>query len=442
MNMIVQHEAVASAASPSKAKRRWKQLLVIIGVESVDNSESSLITTLYPAISRALTLNNAHLGTLNALGRIASIPAGPAWVWLGNKIGRKQALVATTVLGGLLGIASAFSASFLQLAILQVLMVMVLAGGAPLAHTIIADLFADNERGRAFSLYFGALFILSSVFGPLIALFSMTENGWRYALATVGALSILAGILVAAYLEEPQIGASDGLEATQARSRRSFAEATAEIACLFSNKSYLLMLLQRLLSGHLVLTVFAIQFLVSERGYSNVVAASVLIPGGVGHLLGTLLSGFVVAWLDKVVPFKGRVAWMQFLQLGFAAAAYIATQYHYDSIWMYCLLWALMGFFQAGNPPVNRPILFSIVSPQVRGYAFAIFSSIVATFAAAAYAYIGGHVAKAFNIQTAFLWILVVAMVVNAICIIPLYFTYQKDVERTQALMSPGKIEE
>ena len=440
MNIIIKREATLEGDSAYKAKQRWKQMLVMIGVESVDNSESSLVTTLYPAISRALVLDNSHLGTLNALGRIASIPAGPGWVWLGNRIGRKHALVATTVLGGLCGLASAFSANFFQLAILQVLMAVMLAGGAPLVHTIIADLFVDHERGKAFSVYFGALFILGSVFGPLIALFSLVHDGWRYALAGVGIFSILAGLAVALWLEEPRVGASQGMGITS--SKRTVKHTMADVAQLFTNKSYLLMLLQRLLSGHLVLTVFAIHFLVSERGYSNVVAASVLIPSGVGHLVGTLISGFVVAWFDKALPYKGRIAWMQFLQLGFAAAAYVATQYSHDSIFMYCMLWALMGFFQAGNPPVNRPILFSIVSPQIRGYAFVIFSSIVATFAAAAYAYLGGHVAKSYDIQTAFFWILVVAMVVNSICIIPMYFTYQRDVERTQAIMPLRKISE
>ena len=80
---------------------------------------------------------------------------------------------------------------------------------------------------------------------------------------------------------------------------------------LFRIPTFSIMMASRLLSGHLLITIFGIQFLVTERGFSNAIAALVLLPFGIGYFVGTIGSGYLVALLDRVLPDRGRVAFIQ-----------------------------------------------------------------------------------------------------------------------------------
>ncbi len=84
--------------------------------------------------------------------------------------------------------------------------------------------------------------------------------------------------------------------------RRGRGSRFASVLSLFRIPSFSLMMLSRLLSGHLLIGVFGVQFLVTDRGFSNAVAALVLLPFGIGYFCGTVGGGFVVAALDRVMP--------------------------------------------------------------------------------------------------------------------------------------------
>jgi MFS family permease len=94
------------------------------------------------------------------------------------------------------------------------------------------------------------------------------------------------------------------------------------------------------------------------------------------------------------------------------------------------VFWALFGFFQGMNPPVNRPIVMSVVLPELRGQAFAIFLTIFQTIGWAMFALTAGWLANTFGIQGVFLWILVILMLVNGLVLTALYVTYPRDARR------------
>ena len=99
------------AAPPASAKaqhvpHRWRNLLTLTGVGIVDNTESGLTATLFPSIAKSLSLTSGNLGLMAAAGKLLGVPAGPAFTWLAGRIGRRWALVATTLAAGGFGIAA------------------------------------------------------------------------------------------------------------------------------------------------------------------------------------------------------------------------------------------------------------------------------------------------------------------------------------------------
>ncbi|WP_311214744.1 MULTISPECIES: MFS transporter [unclassified Arthrobacter] len=412
---------------------RWRNLATLTGVTIVDNTESGLSATLFPTIAAAMKLQSSHLGLLAALGKLVAVPAGPAWAWLAGRIGRRNALVATTMVGGAFGIAAGFSQDFIQLLIFNTLMSASIIGGSPIANAIIADSFDDSQRAKACGYFYGFVSLISSVIAPLIALFTGLSDGWRMGMWTVGGICIAAGFVVALLLKDPGVGASEK-ELADLSSRDSvIPKATLRsVLSMFRIRSFSLMMLYRLLSGHLLITVFGIQFLVMERGFTNVVAAIVMVPFGLGFFAGSLGGGWLVTLLDRTMPDKGRIAFLQGAQILFAVVAFFATQLRYDTIVVYGIFWALMGFAQALNPPVNRPIVAAIVPPELRNQAFAIFLTVFETITWAAMSLGAGALAATVGIQAVFLWVLVILMLVNATVITALYFCYPRDVARVR----------
>ncbi|WP_405780230.1 MFS transporter [Streptomyces sp. NBC_01378] len=150
--MSTQSPTKADAVAASKATHvphRWRNLITITGAEVVDNTQAGLLTTLFPSIATALKLDNGHLGLLGALGKFATIPLGPLWVWLADRFGRKRTLVLNNVVGAVLGILAGTSQTFLQLLLWNTLLAGVVACAQPITNSIIADSFDDRSRAKA-----------------------------------------------------------------------------------------------------------------------------------------------------------------------------------------------------------------------------------------------------------------------------------------------------
>ena len=431
--MTAPSEAAPPPAAPTiddpKVPHRWRNLATLTGSTVVDSTEGSLIGTLFPTIAAALGLNSGHLGTMTVVGKLASSPAGVGWTWLAARTSRKLVLVVTSLLGGAFGIASAFSQDFVSLLALNVLMAASLVGGSPVGNALILDSFSDRDRARAVSYFYGAVNGLSSLVGPLLGLFTRSEDGWRTGLMVMGGIAALAGVAQWILIKDPGIGASEPEFADLSTTRRPPEKASLRaILSLFRVRSYSIMMLSRLLSGHLLISVFGVTFLVQERGFSNATAAIVLAPFGIGFIVGTIGGGALLSMIDRVLPDRGRVWYIQAAQLLFAAAALIATQFDLGNIGVYATLWTLMGASQGLNPPVNRPIVASVIPPQRRGMAMAVFITVFETIGWAIFSIGAGQLATEYSIQTVLFWVLVVLMVVNALVLGLLHITYPRDV--------------
>lgn len=425
---------IAPQAEDAKVPHRWRNLATLTGSTAVDSTEGSITGTLFPSIATSLGLNSSHLGMMTALGKLASAPAGPLWTWLATLTSRKTVLVITSLLGGAFGLASGFSQGYVSLLVLNVLMAASLVGGSPVGNALILDSFSDKDRARAVSYFYGAVNGITSLIGPLLGLFTRSDDGWRYGLMTMGAIAMIAGLAQWILIRDPGIGASepefaDLSETALPREKASL----SSILSLFRVRSYSIMMLSRLLSGHLLISVFGVTFLVDERGFSNATAAIVLAPFGIGYIVGTLGGGMLVGWLDRAMPDRGRIWYIQAAQLGFAAAALIASQFQLGGIGLYAVLWAFMGAAQGLNPPVNRPIVASVIPPRLRGMAMAVFITVFETIGWAVFSIGAGQLATTHSIQTVFLWVLVLLMIANALVLGLLHFTYAGDVAAARA---------
>jgi MFS family permease len=431
-----------AGTAAARVPHRWRNLATLTGVSMVDSTEGSLANTLFPSISAALRLDSGHLGVLAALGKIVAVPFGPAWVWLAGRIGRRAAIVGSTVVAGAFGAAAGFAQNWVQLLVFNTLMSAAIIGSAPIANAVITDSFDDRNRGRAVGYFYGVITLFTSLMGQVIALFTGLTDGWRYGMWTISGLCVAAGLAVALFFTDPGVGAAEKQLADLAdRDRVAVPVTTRSVLSLFRIPTFSVMMLSRLLSGHLLIGIFGVQFLVTERGFTNAVAAVVLLPFGIGYFVGTVGGGWLLALLDRVLPDRGRVAYLQAAQVLFAVLAFFGTQFDYGNIGVYAVFWALLGAAQGLNPPVNRPIVAAVILPELRGQAFAVFLAVFETIGWAVFSLGAGQFADSHSIQTVFLWTLVGLMLVNAAVLTVLYTWYPRDARRVTDELARRRVE-
>ncbi|MFI6316765.1 MFS transporter [Nonomuraea sp. NPDC050556] len=400
----------------------------------VDSTEASLVNSLFPVIRQSLGLSLGALGILSAAGKIVGVFAGPMWVWVARRWSRKGVLVLATGLWGVWGIAAGFAQDFTQLLIFYTILAAGYAAAHPIVTEVIGDLFDASARGKAVGLLYGVIALVGSVLGPIKGQLANVDDGWRWGLWGVGAFNVLLGLAVLLWFRDPGTGAAERqLADLDPETRATQAKVTwASAVALLRIPSFLILLGSRLLSGHLLIGTFGVVFLVDVYGFSTATASIVLLPFGVGYFLGNIAGGFAGDWAVRRSPRYGLVAVLQAAQIGFAVAALLGTQIHFDTIIPFAAFFALMGAAQGVNPGINRPMIMAITPPELRGAAFAIYISIFEAIGWAVFSLCAGFLGDLIGLKQVFLWVLVILMLANGAYLTLLYRPYARDVARVQ----------
>ncbi|GAA2139103.1 MFS transporter [Actinomadura napierensis] len=431
-------DPVSDRASGSVAvPRRWRRLAAITGTLWADNNEGSVLTTLAPVIIDALALPPSALGVLTSVSKAIGILFGPLWTWLAHRTGRKGVLIVSTAFVAAGSAVTGLAQNFVQLLLLWSLVAVFAAASLPVVTEITADLFDARARGRASGYTFGALAVVAAVLGPLLGQLSRFEGGWRIGFYASGALGLAAVLFVAVGFQDPGVGASEpALRRRTAEQREADAKLTpAKLRSLAAIPTFVLMLGQRLISGHLLVTTYGVLFLVKTYGFSTATASVVVLPLGIGYLVGTIAGGLVTDGLHARMPGKGRVIVLQAAQFGFAATALVGMQVDWHSIGVFAAFWAVMGLMQGINPGVNRPIVMAVVPPELRGAAFALMLSVFEALAFIAFNLGAGLLIDAVGLKNVMLWIPGILMLVNGVYCGALYRTYPRDMARLDAML-------
>jgi predicted MFS family arabinose efflux permease len=361
--------------------------------------------------------------------------SGPLLVLLARRTNRKAVLVGFAGLWGLWACAAGFAQNFVQLLILYTIAAAGFAGGQPIVTEILADLFDDRTRGRAAGYLYGIIALVTAVLGPALGQLSRIPDGWRFGFFASGALCVAFGVLVAFFFHDPGLGASEPqLAGLDRRQREAGAQLSwARVRELLKIRTFALMLVQRLLSGHLLIISFGVVFLVDVYHYSNAVASIVLLPFNAGYFLGTVIGGLIADRIHRAYPGAGRVAMLQAAQLAFAVVAFFGTQFDWGSIAVFAVFYGALGFLQGCNPGINRPIVMSVTPPELRSTAFALMIAVVEAIAWAIFSFGAGFLGQTVGLKTTFLWALVLLMVANAAFVTLLYRPYVRDRAALQA---------
>jgi|UPI0006F71CBC predicted MFS family arabinose efflux permease len=427
-------ESPAGASEARKAapvvKNRWRHMGILTAAQALDNSESSVLPTLFPVIKASLALSLSSLGVMLVCSKIAAALFSPFWLWLARRWNRKGVLVVCTGVWGAWGIAAGFSHNFTMLLVCTSILAVGTAGASALITSIFADLFDDAMRGRAIGYMFGATALVSALVGPMLGHLADIDGGWRIGFWLLGGVNMLAGAAVLIWFRDPGVGASQAVVASPATGKA--APAWRDALVLFRIPTFSVMLVSRLLAGQLLVMSFGVVYLTQVYGFPNRTASIVIAPTGIGYLLGTIGGAVIFDRMHKAWPDFGRVAFLQIMQIVFGVMAFLGTQFNWGSIYVFCGFFFMMGCALGALPGANRPIVMAVVPPRLRSLAFVILIAIVESLSWAAYNAGAGWFGDRYGLKSVFIVVVVGLVLVNGALLTVLYRTYPRDVARMQ----------
>jgi predicted MFS family arabinose efflux permease len=219
--MAVAESAAAHADAPPAAAAarpgRVLALLLLTAVGTVNYVDRQILSVLAEPIRNDLGLNDTQLGLLTGLSfaffyAVMGVPGA----MLADRHHRVRLVAAACVVWSIFTGACAFAGSFLHLALARFGVGVGEAGGTAPSLSILADYWPPRLRPAVFGLFTGngplGVFVGASFGG-----WAAGQFGWRAAFLLVAAAGLLAALLLAIFVREPQRGALDPAAAAQAK---------------------------------------------------------------------------------------------------------------------------------------------------------------------------------------------------------------------------------
>lgn len=387
--------------SPSKLYPRTA-LLVLTALNLLNYADRNVLFAVQPLIQKEFHLNKTQIGLLTSafLGfyMIAAPFVGP----LADRYSRKLIIALGAIFWSGLTLLTAVTHNYTELLIRHTLVGIGEATFVTIAPTFVADLFAEEKRGRILGVFYLAIPVGSAA-GYLLGSKLAEHYGWRFPFYIAAMPGFLLAIAVL-FLKEPPRGQFDSVSETPERGtvlglarNPAFLAATLGMAAMTFS-----------LGG---IQVWMPQFLYSERGYSltqaNFVFGSIVVVDGI---LAALAGG----WLGDYLLKRTRTAYylVSAVSLALGVPVMIVALFAKGGLMVPAI--AVAAFFLLINTsPLNTAVINSVGS-HVRATAIAVNIFIIHILGDVPSPTMMGWVADRRSLQTAFI-LPVIAMVISAL---------------------------
>lgn len=260
-------------------------LLVLTALNLLNYVDRNVLFAVQPLVQDEFHVSKVQIGYLTSAFLAFYMIAAPFVGPLADRYSRKLIIGLGAIFWSGLTLLTAFTHTYSELLIRHTLVGIGEATFVTIAPTFVADLFAEEKRGRILGVFYLALpvgsaagYLLGGILGP--------HYGWRFPFYIAAAPGFLLAIAVL-FLTEPERGQFDSVKETPDR---------ATVASLARNPAFLTATL-----GMAAMTfslggiqVWMPQFLYSERHYSLADANFLF---GIIIVVDGILAALVGGWL-------------------------------------------------------------------------------------------------------------------------------------------------
>jgi MFS transporter, Spinster family, sphingosine-1-phosphate transporter len=335
-------------------------LIVLTALNLLNYADRNVLFAVQPLVQEEFHLTNVQIGYLTSafLGfyMIAAPFVGP----LADRYSRKLIIV----LGGLfwsgLTLLTAVTHTYTELLIRHTLVGVGEATFVTIAPTFVADLFAEEKRGRILGVFYLAIPVGSAA-GYLLGGHLAPLYGWRFPFYIAASPGFVLALAVL-FLREPERGQFDTLKETPER---------GTILGLFRNPAFLTSTLGMAAMTYSLggIQVWMPKFLFSERGYTLEAANFAF---GIVIVIDGILSALLGGWLgDRLLPrMKSAYYFVSAASMLLGIPVMIVALFAKGTIMMPAI--AVAAFFLLFNTaPLNAAVINS-VGAHIRATALAV----------------------------------------------------------------------
>jgi MFS transporter, Spinster family, sphingosine-1-phosphate transporter len=210
----MRHAIFARPVTPQKPHARTA-LLVLTGLNLVNYIDRSVLNAVQPLVQVEFQLTKTQLGYLTSAFLIFYTLAAPFVGPLADRYSRKRIIALGGIFWSGLTLLTAVTHTFTQLLVRHTLVGIGEATFVTIAPTFVADLFAEDRRGRILGVFYLAIPV-GFASGYLLGGYLAPHHGWRFPFYMAAAPGFLLAVSVL-FLKEPERGQFDSLKETPER---------------------------------------------------------------------------------------------------------------------------------------------------------------------------------------------------------------------------------
>ncbi|XP_015885374.2 uncharacterized protein LOC107420827 [Ziziphus jujuba] len=380
--------------------------LVLVNLAGImEKADESLLPGVYKEVGAALHTGPTGLGSLTLFRSIVQSMCYPIAAYLAVHHNRAHVIALGAFLWAAATFLVAFSSTFFQVAISRALNGIGLALVAPAIQSLVADSTDDNCRGTAFG-WLQLTGNLGSIIGGLCAILIapitfMGIPGWRISFHIVGIISVIVGVLVRLYANDPHFPSET--KASNQVSSNSFWSEVKELAkeakAVIRIPSFQIVVAQGV-TGSFPWSALSFSAMWLELiGFSHEKTGFLMALFVIATSLGGLFGGRMGDILSVRLPNAGRIILAQISSgsaIPLAAILLLALPDDPSSAFLHGLVLVIVGFCISWNAPAtNNPIFAEIVPEKSRTSVYALdrsFESILSSFAPPVVGLLAQHV--------------------------------------------------
>jgi predicted MFS family arabinose efflux permease len=376
-------------------------LILLTALNLLNYIDRSVLNAVQPLVQDEFHLTKTQVGYLTSAFLVFYMCAAPFVGPLADRYSRKLIIVVGAVFWSGLTLLTAVTHTYAELLVRHTLVGIGEATFVTIAPTFVADLFAEERRGRILGVFYLAIPVGSAA-GYLLGGHLAPEHGWRFPFYIAAAPGFLLALAVL-FLKEPERGQFDSLTETPER---------ASVLGLFRNPAFLTATL-----GMAAMTfsmggiqVWMPQFLYSERHYT---LAAANFTFGIIVVVDGILASLAGGWFgDYLLPrMKSSYYLISAASMGLGVPFMIVALFVKGRVMVPAI--AVAAFFLLLNTsPLNAAVINS-VGAHIRGTALAVNIFIIHLLGDVPSPTMMGWVADRRSLQAAFV-LPVIAMVISS----------------------------
>ncbi|CAK8578808.1 unnamed protein product [Lathyrus sativus] len=371
--------------------------LVLVNLAGImERADTSLLPGVYKEIGAALNADPTALGSLTLYRSLVQSFCYPLAAYLATRHNRAHVIALGAFLWAVATFFVAISSTFLQVAISRGLNGIGLAIVIPAIQSLIADSTIDSNRGTAFG-WLQLTGNLGSIIGNLFAILLASTSffgipGWRIAFHIVALVSVVVGILVRVFANDPHFPNNSTKPTSYQIPNKSFIsevkDLIKEAKSVIKVPSFQIIVAQGVFGSFRGSSLSFFTLWLELVGFSHGTTAVIWTVFIISASFGGLFGGWLGDFLSQRLPNTGRIMLAQISAgstIPLTAILLLLLPNDPSTPFIHGFVLVIMGIITFWcAPATNDPIFAEIVPEKSRTAIYALdrsFECILASFA-------------------------------------------------------------